>query len=202
MIDSVLKWLVDTIGSMGYLGIISLMFVESSFIPFPSELVIPPAGYLIYQNRMSWVGVIASGTAGSVLGALFNYAIAVKLGRPFIHRYGKYVGFSEKHFRKGENFFLRHGHISTFIGRLIIGVRQYISFPAGLCRMNLMKFCLFTALGAGIWVCILAYIGYFVGNNQEEILELSRQWTVYLIIGCILIAGLYVYRHRRKQNKS
>ncbi|HZV46193.1 MAG TPA: DedA family protein [Thermodesulfovibrionales bacterium] len=197
-----LNWLVEAIGTMGYSGILFLMFIESTFIPLPSELVIPPAGYLIYQKQMNWIGVIASGTAGSVLGALFNYGIAIYLGRPFILRYGKYFGVSENHFRKGEDFFLKHGNISTFIGRLILGVRHYISFPAGLCRMNLMKFCFYTAFGAGIWVCILAYIGYFVGNNQEKILEMSRQWTLYVIIGCVLLVALYIFWHKRKQRKE
>jgi len=197
-----LNWLVEAIGTMGYSGILFLMFIESTFIPLPSELVIPPAGYLIYQKQMNWIGVIASGTAGSVLGALFNYGIAIYLGRPFILRYGKYFGVSENHFRKGEDFFLKHGNISTFIGRLILGVRHYISFPAGLCRMNLMKFCFYTAFGAGIWVCILAYIGYFVGNNQENILEMSRQWTLYVIIGCVLLVALYIFWHKRKQRKE
>jgi len=197
--NAFLNWLVEAIGTMGYSGILFLMFIESTFIPLPSELVIPPAGYLIYQKQMNWIGVIASGTAGSLLGALFNYGIAIYLGRPFILRYGKYFGVSENHFRKGEDFFLRHGNISTFIGRLILGVRHYISFPAGLCRMNLMKFCFYTAFGAGLWVCILAYIGYFVGNNQEKIMEMSRQWTLYVIIGCVLLVALYIFWHRRKQ---
>jgi len=197
--NAFLNWLVETIGTMGYSGILFLMFIESTFIPLPSELVIPPAGYLIYQNKMSWIGVIVSGTVGSVLGALFNYAIAVYLGRPFILRYGKYFGVSERHFKKGEEFFLKHGNISTFIGRLILGVRHYISFPAGLCRMNLMKFCFYTAFGAGIWVWILAYIGYFVGNNRDRIMEMSRQWTVYVIVGCLMLVALYIFWHRRKQ---
>jgi membrane protein DedA with SNARE-associated domain len=197
--NAFLNWLVETIGTMGYSGILFLMFIESTFIPLPSELVIPPAGYLIYQNKMSWIGVILSGTVGSVLGALFNYAIAVYLGRPFILRYGKYFGVSERHFKKGEEFFLKHGNISTFIGRLILGVRHYISFPAGLCRMNVMKFCFYTAFGAGIWVWILAYIGYFVGNNRAKIMEMSRQWTVYIIVGCLMLVALYIFWHRRKQ---
>ena len=197
--NAFLNWLVEAIGTMGYSGILFLMFIESTFIPLPSELVIPPAGYLIYQKQMHWFGVIASGTAGSLLGALFNYGIAIFLGRPFILKYGKYFGVSERHFRKGEDFFLQHGNISTFVGRLILGVRHYISFPAGLCKMNLMKFCFYTALGAGIWVCILAYIGYFVGDNRERIMEMSRQWTVYIIIGCVLLVVLYIFWHKRKQ---
>lgn len=196
---TLLNWLVDTIGSMGYPGIMFLMFIESTFIPLPSELVIPPAGYLISQKQMSWTGVILSGTVGSVLGALFNYAIAVYLGRPFILRYGKYFGISKRRFAKGENFFLKHGNISTFIGRLILGIRHYISFPAGLARMNLKKFCFYTAFGAGIWVWVLAYIGYFVGNNRERIMEISRQWSLYIIIGCALLVAVYIFWHKRKQ---
>lgn len=195
------NWLIETIGTMGYPGIIFLMFVESTFIPLPSELVIPPAGYLISQNQMSWIGVIASGTAGSLLGALFNYAIAVFLGRPFILRYGKYFWISENRFKKGEDFFLKHGTISTLIGRLILGVRHYISFPAGLARMNLKKFCFYTAAGAGIWVCILAYIGYFFGNNKDKIFQASRHWSVYIMIFSVLVVAVYIIRHMRKSNK-
>jgi membrane protein DedA with SNARE-associated domain len=193
-----LKWLVDTISTVGYPGIVFLMFVESTFIPLPSEIIIPPAGYLISQNKMSWMGVILSGTIGSVLGALFNYTLAVYLGRPFILKYGKYFGVSQKHFFQGEKFFLKHGNISTFIGRLILGLRHYISFPAGLCRMNLAKFCFYTAAGASIWVAVLAYIGYFVGNNQEKVAEVTKQWSIVIILGCVLLVVGYIVWHRRK----
>jgi membrane protein DedA with SNARE-associated domain len=197
-----LNWLVDTVGTMGYPGIVFLMFVESSFIPFPSEVVIPPAGYLIAQSKMSWAGVITAGTVGSVLGALFNYALAVHLGRPFLFKYGKYVWLTEKHLRQGEAFFDKHGHISTFIGRLVIGVRQYISFPAGLCRMSIPKFCFYTALGASIWVSVLAYIGFFVGNNKEKIMEMSRQWSVFIIMACAFLLITYVMWHKRKSDRE
>jgi len=193
-----LNFLVDTISSLGYPGIMVLMFIESTFIPLPSELVIPPAGYLISQNQMNWAGVIISGTLGSVLGALCNYAIAVYFGRPFILKYGKYFGVSQKHFEKGEIFFLKHGHISTFIGRLILGIRHYISFPAGLCKMSLVQFCFYTAFGAGIWVSILAYIGYFVGNNKEKIMVVSKQWSLYILIGCVVLVFVYIFWHKRK----
>ena len=196
------NWLIETVGNMGYSGIMFLMFIESTFIPLPSELVIPPAGYLISQNQMSWAGVLASGTIGSVLGALFNYAIAVFFGRPFILRYGKYLGISQEHFEKGERFFNKHGHISTFIGRLILGVRHYISFPAGLSKMNLLEFSFFTAFGAGIWVWVLAYIGYFVGNNQDRILEVSRKWSLYVILGCVLVVIAYIVWQKRRQGSK
>ncbi len=194
-----LNWLIDTVGSIGYPGIVFLMFIESTFIPLPSELVIPPAGYLISQQKMSWTGVIVSGTAGSLMGALFNYAIAIYLGRPFILKYGKYFGISQGHFIKGETFFLKHGNISTFIGRLILGIRHYISFPAGLCKMNLMKFSFYTAFGSGIWVGVLSYIGYFVGNNKERIAEVIKQWSIYIIIACAALLAVYIFWHKKKE---
>ncbi|MEW6001625.1 MAG: DedA family protein [Nitrospirota bacterium] len=197
--NTFLNWLVSTIGSMGYPGILLLMFIESTFIPLPSELIIPPAGYLISQNRMSWTGVILSGTLGSLLGGLFNYSIAMYLGRPFILKYGKFFGISQKHFLKGENFFLRHGNISTFTGRLILGVRHYISFPAGLVRMNLKKFCFYTLFGSCIWVWVLAYIGYFVGNNKERIKDVSKEWSIYILIFCALLIIAYILWYKRKQ---
>jgi len=197
-----LNWLVETIGSLGYAGIVVLMLIESTFIPLPSELVIPPAGYLISQSQMSWTGVILSGTVGSMLGGLVNYAIGVYLGRPFILRYGRYFFISEKSFARGEQFFLKHGNISTFIGRLILGVRHYISFPAGLARMDLRKFCFYTALGAGLWCWVLAYIGYFVGNNQEQVMAMSRRWGVWIVAACGLLVAAYIFWHRRKQKIS
>lgn len=198
-LQTFLNWLVYTVGSMGYPGIIFLMFIESTFIPLPSELVIPPAGYLISQNQMSWAGVILSGTLGSLLGALFNYAIAVYLGRPFILKYGKYFGISKNHLMKGEDFFQKHGNISTFVGRLVLGIRHYISFPAGLAKMDLKKFSFYTAFGAGIWVWILASIGYFVGNNRETVMKVSRQWGLYILAGCIVLIAVYIIWHKRKQ---
>lgn len=200
MLQTFFSWLVDIISGMGYTGIVFLMFIESTFIPLPSELVIPPAGYLISQNQMHWSGVLVSGTVGSLLGALCNYAIAIYFGRPFILKYGKYFGVSKDHFEKGERFFKSHGSISTFIGRLILGIRHYISFPAGLARMDLKKFCFYTSFGAGIWVGILAYIGYLVGNNKELVFAYSKQWSVYIISGCILIVLAYVLWHKNRRS--
>lgn len=199
MLQTFFSWLVDAIGGMGYAGIMFLMFIESTFIPLPSELVIPPAGYLISQKQMHWSGVIASGTVGSLLGALFNYAIAIYFGRPFILKYGRYFGVSKEHFEKGERFFNSHGSISTFIGRLILGIRHYISFPAGLAKMSLKKFCFYTSTGAAIWVWILAYIGYFVGNNRERVFEISKEWSLYIISACLILIIGYIFWHKRRK---
>ncbi len=126
------------------------MFLESSFFPFPSEVVIPPAGYLAARGEMDLAMVILMGILGSLLGALFNYWLSLKFGRPFFERYGRYLWISKRSLDRAERFFDEHGHITTFVGRLLPGIRQYISLPAGVARMNLFLFCLFTGLGASI----------------------------------------------------
>ncbi len=194
-------WLVEVIGHMGYAGIVGLMFLESSFFPFPSEAVMPPAGYLAWKGGMNIALVLASGIAGSVLGALFNYWIAVRWGRPFFAKYGKYFFVTRESLDKAEIFFARHGHISTFTGRLLPVIRQYISLPAGLARMPLSQFCFYTALGSGIWVTILTLLGYFLGSNESLIHEELRRITVILISCCAVLIAFYAFLCKRKNKK-
>lgn len=194
--------IVEIVGKLGYLGIVTLMFLESSFFPFPSEVVIPPAGYLASQGRMSLWVVIALGTLGSLLGALFNYWISLVLGRPLILKFGRYLGLTERRYNRAEGYFRRHGEISTFVGRLIPGLRQYISLPAGLARMNLGRFALFTGLGAGIWVTVLALLGYFIGNNQELFKRSLHQITIYIAISLALLILLYSWWYRRQSRRA
>jgi membrane protein DedA with SNARE-associated domain len=200
MFHQIVIWVVDTVSLWGYPGIIVLMFLESSFFPFPSEVVIPPAGYLASQGEMSLSLVIAAGIFGSVLGAGFNYWLAVKWGRPLFERYGRYVLLTPAALEKSEKFFARHGHISTFIGRLLPGIRQYISLPAGLARMNLPLFIVFTALGAGIWVVILALTGYLIGNNQELIGQYLHQIMLGIVFFSLALVIGYVFL-RKKRSK-
>lgn len=198
MFHQVVSWIVETIGLWGYPGIILLMFLESSFFPFPSEVVIPPAAYLAARGEMSLSLVILSGIAGSLLGAAFNYWLAVKWGRPLFERYGRYVLISKASLDRAEQFFDRHGHISTFVGRLLPGIRQYISLPAGLARMDFTLFSIFTALGAGIWVVILALTGYYIGNNQELIQKNLHQIMLVVVFGCLLLVAGYVIIGRKR----
>jgi membrane protein DedA with SNARE-associated domain len=193
---------VETVGALGYPGIVALMFLESSFFPFPSEVVVVPAGYLASKGEMNIYLVVISGIAGSVLGALFNYYLAVMLGRPLLTRYGRYVGITDRVFDRVENYFEKHGEISIFIGRLIVGVRQYISLPAGLSRMRLDRFVIYTALGAGIWVIILAVIGYLVGSNEELVRAYVRKSTMGLLGFGAILAYLYVRHHRRRKTED
>jgi len=198
MIHEIAQYLVDTIGSMGYLGIFLLMFLESTFFPFPSEIIMIPAGYLAYQGEMNLYIIVLVGILGSVLGALLNYYLAMYLGRKIILKYGKYFFIKEETLDKLDTFFTKHGEISTFTGRLIPGIRQLISLPAGLARMNIVKFSFFTALGAGIWVVVLVAIGYLVGSNQELISEYMKSATLITLASVVLIVIFYVVRNRRR----
>ena len=183
---------------MGYTGIFLLMAMESSVFPIPSEVVMPPAGFLAQQGRMDMTLVILSGTLGSLVGAYANYFAARFLGRPLLLKYGKYVWITEEHFDKVEKYFKDHGEISTFIGRLLPVVRHLISLPAGLAGMNHVKFTVYTLLGAAIWVSVLSWIGFFIGENQELITRYAHEAVIDVIAFCALLAGVYVWLHKRK----
>jgi len=199
MIHEIAQYLVDTIGSMGYLGIFLLMFLESTFFPFPSEIIMIPAGYLAYQGEMNLYMVILVGILGSVAGALLNYYLAMYLGRKIILKYGKYFFIKEETLDKLDIFFAKHGEISTFTGRLIPGIRQLISLPAGLARMNIAKFSFYTAIGAGIWVVVLVLVGYLVGSNQELISEYMKSAILIALVSVVLIIIFYMIRHKRRR---
>jgi membrane protein DedA with SNARE-associated domain len=196
--EELISWLVATIGAMGYPGIFILMAMESSVIPIPSELVMPPAGYLAQQGQMNAFIAILCGTMGSLVGAYINYFAARHLGRPLVLKYGKYVWISEQKFARVESFFLRHGEISTFIGRLLPVVRHLISLPAGLSGMNHLRFSLYTLLGAGIWVSVLTWIGYFIGENQELIMRYSHKALIIVLACSAILVTVYTKLHRRR----
>lgn len=197
MLHEIVDFVVNTVEALGYAGIFIMMFLESSFFPFPSEVAMIPAGLLAAQGKMNLFVAIFVGIAGSLAGALFNYFLAVKYGRGFLVKYGKYFFIKEETIAKTEKFFKDHGAISTFTGRLIPAVRQYISFPAGLARMDLKIFSFYTTLGAGTWVTILALIGYFVGANEE----LAKEYTKEITIGVLVSLAILVFWYVRRQKK-
>ncbi len=157
-----------------YLLVFALMCVESSFIPFPSEIIVLPAAYLACtQHDVSFTAVIAIATAGAIVGALVNYGLSVWIGRPIVYkfansRFGHMCLIDEAKVRHAEEYFDKHGSISTFVGRLIPAVRQLISIPAGLARMNIGKFVIFTGLGALTWNLVLGALGYWLGKAEPE----------------------------------
>lgn len=201
-LEMAVDWSVRLVDYLGYKGIIFMMFLESSFVPFPSELVMPQAGILASQGRMNLGLAIFMGILGSWLGAMLNYYLALWLGRPFFLKCGKYFFCPPETFARVEKFFVRHGEIGTFTGRLVPVVRQYISLPAGLARMNMGRFLFFTGLGSGIWVTILAVIGYIANENRALIKEYSREWTLWLLFGCAVIMAGYVWWHKRRVAKG
>lgn len=197
MLTDIVNFVVDAVGSLGYIGIFLMMFLESTFFPFPSEVVMIPAGYLVYKGEMNMAMVLFCGISGSLAGALFNYFLAIYVGRAILIKYGRYFFIKEATIIKTEEFFVNHGHISTFSGRLIPAVRQLISFPAGLARMNLLSFSIYTTLGATIWVVILAYLGYFIGDNEALVKEYLR-YIIISILFALAVIGFWYYRKIKK----
>ena len=198
MLSQIVEFIVDIVSQWGYIGIFSMMILESSFFPFPSEVAMIPAGYLASKGEMSLFTAFLCGVGGSLAGAIFNYYLCYFFGRNLVEKYGKFVGITDEKFAKFEAFFNRHGEISTFNCRLIPGIRQYISLPAGLAKMNIFRFSVFTALGAGIWVTILLALGYFIGENENLIKEKLHLITILLFIFIILISAIYLFFAKRK----
>ncbi len=197
MLHEIVDFIVQTVGDLGYFGIFFMMFLESTFFPFPSEVVMIPAGYLVYKGEMNMAIVLFCGIFGSLTGALFNYFLAVYVGRKILIKYGRYFFIKEKTIVKAEKFFAKHGHISTFSGRLIPAVRQLISFPAGLARMNLVSFSIYTTLGATIWVVILALLGYYIGDN-ESLVKAYLSTIIYTLLVLIALGGFIYYKRINK----
>ena len=189
-------WAVLVVSTLGYGGIVAFMAIESTFVPLPSEVVIPPAGYLTVHGDMNVALVVAAGTFGSILGACINYSIAFFWGRGFLDKYGKFLFLPQERLVSMDRFFSRHGEITTFVGRLIPGVRHYISFPAGLAKMSLSRFIFYTGFGALIWITILAFIGRTVGNNIDLVKSHLHTVTFILIpVIAALVAG-YIFVNR------
>lgn len=200
--QAILTWLVEVIGKLGYPGILILMAMESSIIPVPSELVMPPAGYLAHRGEMNlWLAVLC-GTVGSLIGSYINYFVSQIVGRPLIIKYGKYIGMSQRRLEKVEKYFEDHGEISVFVCRLLPVMRHLISIPAGLARMNLARFAAYTALGAGLWMIVLAYIGFFIGENQELINQYAHEALLWVFLFCALLVTAYVWWQRRKTGEA
>jgi membrane protein DedA with SNARE-associated domain len=203
MLTQFWHWLADTVLALGYPGLILLMAIESSILPLPSELVMPPAGYLAAKGQMNAYLAVAAGTLGSVLGALVNYALAVGVGEPVLRRYGRFVLISGRSLDRTEAFFRRHGEISTFIGRLLPVIRHLISIPAGMSRMALRRFVVFTALGAGLWCAILTYLGWLIGRHGQDVEAaigpyVHQTLVRYVLPGALLLVGVYVLWRRRQ----
>jgi membrane protein DedA with SNARE-associated domain len=213
--SAIIMW---CLAHLNYWTIILFMTIESSFIPFPSEVVVPPAAWLAAngENGLNMIGVVIAATIGADLGAIINYVLARFLGRPVVYafarsKFGHICLINEQKVMNAENFFERHGIASTFFGRLVPAIRQLISIPAGLAKMNFGKFIVFTTLGAGAWNAVLAAIGYSLSKvpgmrTTKDIADLSAQYSHtigYAILGVIIIVLLVlIIKNAIKKHKA
>lgn len=209
-IQGLTQWVLD---NLSYWVIVVFMAIESSFIPFPSEVIVPPAAWLAAASGdLNIVLVVLSATLGALIGALVNYGLALWLGRPIVYafansRFGHMCLIDQEKVETAEQFFDKHGAVSTFVGRLIPAVRQLISIPAGLARMGLPRFVLFTTLGAGIWNTVLAALGYYCRlipglETKEQVVELAGKYSHeigYVLFAVVaLVVGFLIYKGLKK----
>lgn len=202
-VDLILNDLVVLIDNIGYLGIFIGMFLESTCLPVPSEVIMIPVGISVSYGHFNPYLAIAAGVAGNVSGAIFSYYLAAHFGRPILFRIGKYIFVKEKTIINIETYFKEHGEISTFIGRIIPGVRHYISLIAGVARMNFLHFCFFTSAGSLVWISTLTYLGYLIGENKDLIKQYVHMAIIICLVASAVLALVYSFIYkRRKRLKS
>jgi len=189
------------IGGIGYLGVFLLMVAESMVLPMPSEAVMPFAGFVVAEGSLSWVGVIIAATVGSIVGSLIGYAIGAFGGRPFVRRFGRYILLDQEDLDAADRFFVKRGGITILIARFIPIVRHIISIPAGMGRMRIAPFVMFTALGAGIWNSFLTGCGFVLQKNWQTILRYSHVIDIVVVVLLVALAVLYVLRHLLKARR-
>lgn len=188
------------IGSGGYFGVTILMTLESMVAPVPSEAVMPFAGFLVYEGKFTFLGAIFFSTVGSIIGSLISYYAGAWGGRPFVKRYGKYVLLDMHHLEQTERFFSKYGDKTIFVSRFIPVVRHLISIPAGVGRMNIIKFSIYTIIGAAIWNAFLTYVGYVLKDNWMTVRkygEIADIIVIALFLAAIIFLSIQ-YRKRRK----
>ncbi|MFZ1970897.1 MAG: DedA family protein [Candidatus Nanoarchaeia archaeon] len=206
IISNIVSFILGIIENWGYVGIFVGMTIESSFFPLPSELMLIPAGALISQGKMEFILVFIFAIFGSLFGALINYFLSLSLGRKaiehFVSKYGKVFFISREELDGIDHYFYKHGDITTFVGRLLPGVRHLISIPAGFSKMNLYKFSLFTLIGAGFWSLILIYAGWLADRNVSWIAQHLTLLTAVIILICALIISSYIIFMKRRKNRK
>lgn len=193
--------ILDWISNLGYPGILILMALESACMPVPSEIVMPFAGYLVWEGSttMSFWGVVLVGSLGCTVGSIIAYAAGFYAGRPLILRYGRYILLREKHLVMAEKWFAKYGDKATFIARLLPVIRTVISLPAGIAKMDFKKFVFFSFIGSVPWNLMLTYVGFWLGPNWDSIKGIFRYLDVMVVLGVVAVVTYYAYRWRRKR---
>ena len=199
MIEIIFEFLANTvifvIETTGYVGIALLMALESANIPIPSEVIMPFAGFLVWEEKLNWWLVIFAGAFGNLLGSLVSYYLGKWGGRPFLERYGRCFFITRHDLDLGDRLFAKYGPITIFASRVLPIVRTFISFPAGMARMNIWKFSLYTFTGSFMWSMMLTYAGLITGENWDGLKEYFRTFD-WLIAGIIVVLGTWwIWRH-------
>jgi membrane protein DedA with SNARE-associated domain len=205
IIALVAAFIIATISGMGYLGIVFLMAIESACIPLPSEIIMPFAGYLVSTGRFELVAVATAGALGCNLGSTIAYAVGSYGGRPLVERWGAVIFVGRRELAIADWFFARFGSITVFIGRLLPVVRTFIALPAGIARMNQMKFQLYTFVGSWLWCYALAYVGRTLGNRWESdptLKEIFHRFDSVIVALAVAAIALYVWLHVRHRVKA
>lgn len=189
--------IIATISRLGYLGVVLLMAIESACIPLPSEVIMPFAGFLVFQGRFGLWETALAGALGCLLGSLLAYWVGMYGGRPLVERYGKYLLISHRDLDRADRFFQRYGEATVFFSRLLPIIRTYISFPAGIAKMDLKRFSFYTFLGSLPWSLGLAYLGLKLGERWTIVKEFFRQFDLFIGVIIVLAVFFYLGRHFR-----
>jgi membrane protein DedA with SNARE-associated domain len=197
--ESIAVYATHAIASMGYISVYVFMTMESMVFPIPSEAVMPFAGFLIVEKTFTFWQVILVSTLGSITGSLLSYYAGYFGGMPFVNKFGKYVLLDVQELQTAHLFFSKRGDITIFVCRFIPVVRHLISIPAGIAKMNIVKFSVFTIIGAGMWNSFLTYMGYVLKNNWTEIMKYSHVIDIVVVVFLLTLVGLYVYRHLKRK---
>jgi membrane protein DedA with SNARE-associated domain len=195
IITAVAVWIMTVISTLGYGGVVLLMAIESACIPLPSEIIMPFAGFLVYKGEMVLWMVALAGAIGCVLGSIPAYYVGLYGGRPLADKYGKYVLISKKDLDMADRWFAQHGEIIIFIARLLPAVRTFIAFPAGVARMNMPKFMIYTFIGSFIWCWLLALAGMKFGEHWVDLKVYFHQFHYVIVAAGLVFMAWYLRRH-------
>jgi membrane protein DedA with SNARE-associated domain len=201
LVDAIVQWVLDIIQSMGYLGIVFLMFLDGISFPIPSEVIMAFSGWLAYDGEFNLLFVILTGTLGSVIGAIVAYGIGYTGGRVLVQRFGRYVLMGDDSLDKAEAWFKHYGDWAIFLTRFVPLVRTLISFPAGIAKYDLKRFILYTALGSLIWNAVLAYLGYLLGPEWENIIDFFDRYSMVAVAALAIIAVWWVLHRLNEMGK-
>lgn len=195
--NALANFVITTLSTLGYGGVILLMAIESACIPLPSEVIMPFTGFLVASGRFSLWGAALAGAVGCTIGSTVAYVVGAYGGRPLILRYGRFVLLSKHDVDVADRWFARFGEATAFFARLLPVVRTFISLPAGVARMPFWRFLAYSFAGSFIWSLVLAYIGMQLGNHWEELGPIFRKFDIVVVVFVALLLALYLYRHLR-----